>query len=263
MSTLELTTIDLNCDLGESYGRWTLGDDEAMVQFVTSANVACGFHAGDFSVIDRTVALCKAAGVAVGAQPSYPDLQGFGRRTMLLGPEEVEQVVLYQLGALNAFCRAHQVELTHVKPHGALYNDAAIDRGVARGIARGVARFSRDLPLFGLAGSAAFREEAEAAGLRLVPEAFADRRYNADGTLQSRAIAGSLITNPDLCAQQARQIAAERVVTAVDGSTLQMSAQTICLHGDTPNAPANAAAVRSTLEANGLQVASPARRQPR
>ena len=147
--------VDLNADLGESFGRWALGDDERLVEQITSANVACGFHAGDFIVMDRTVALCRRAGVAVGAQPGYPDLLGFGRRAMAFEPAEVESMVRYQIGALDAFCRAHGVELHHVKPHGALYNQAAGDPALAAAIATATARFSRSLPLYGLASFAA------------------------------------------------------------------------------------------------------------
>jgi UPF0271 protein len=246
--------IDINSDLGESYGRWTLGDDAAMVQYVTSANVACGFHGGDFSVLDQTVGLCKAAGVGIGAQPSFPDLQGFGRRVMVLTPAETEQMVLYQIGALYGFCRAHGVDLQHVKPHGALYNQAAIDPALAQGIARGVARFSRSLPLLGLASSIAFAEAASDAGLPFVAEAFGDRRYNPDGTLQSRAITGSLLTDPAEAAEQARRIAAEGVVRAHDGTEVRLQAQSLCFHGDTPGAPRIAATARGCLQEAGVVV---------
>src|SRR5918999_6093206 len=171
--------MDLNADLGESFGHWTLGDDESLVRHLTSANLACGFHAGDFRVMERTVALCRDAGVAVGAQPGYPDLLGFGRRAMPFEPDEVESLVRYQIGALEAFCRSTGVEMQHVKPHGALYNQAAVDGALAAAIARAVASFSRDLALVGLAGSQAFADAAADAGLRFVPEAFADRRYVA------------------------------------------------------------------------------------
>src|SRR5918999_4078571 len=162
--------MDINADLGESFGHWRLGDDEALVQHLSSANLACGFHAGDFRVMERSVALCASAGVAVGAQPGYPDLLGFGRRPMPFTPDEVEQLVRYQLGALEAFCRARGVEMQHVKPHGALYNQAAADRALAMAIARAVARFSTELALFGLASSEPMRAAAEANGLRFVPE---------------------------------------------------------------------------------------------
>ena len=249
-----MISVDLNSDLGESYGRWTLGDDAAMVQYITSANLACGFHAGDFTVIDASVALCKRSGVGVGAQPSYPDLQGFGRRPMHLAPAELEQCVLYQLGAVYAFCRAHQVDLQHVKPHGALYNQAAAAPDLARAIARAVARFSRDLPLVGLASSTAFAEAASEAGLRFIPEAFADRRYNPDGSLQSRSIAGSLLTDPAEAAQQVLRLACDGVVQAHDGTLVSVHAQSICFHGDTPGAPTIVAAARQGLESAGVGV---------
>jgi UPF0271 protein len=248
------TTIDLNSDLGESYGRWTLGDDAAMVQYITSANLACGFHAGDFGVIDATVALCKQHGVGVGAQPSFPDLQGFGRRAMHLTSDEVEQCVLYQIGAVYAFCRGHGVELQHVKPHGALYNQAAANAQLARGIARAVARFSRQLPLVGLASSTAFREAAEDAGVCLVAEAFADRRYNPDGSLQSRSIAGSLVTDLDAAAEQAVHLVCDGFVVAHDGTRVQIDAQSVCFHGDTPGAPGIVSRARARLEGKGVSV---------
>jgi UPF0271 protein len=249
-----MRAIDFNADLCESFGTWSLGADDEMVRFITSANLACGFHAGDFSVMDRTVALCKAAGVGVGAQPGYPDVQGFGRRTMHMAPAEVEQCVLYQIGALYAFCRGHGVDLQHVKPHGALYNQAAVDVRLARAIARGVARFSHDLPLVGLASSTAFAEAAADAGLLMVREAFADRRYNPDGTLQSRSIPGSLIIDPQATADQVARLVHEGTIVAHDGTRLGVVAQSICFHGDTPGAPAIVAAARRRLESEGVAI---------
>ncbi len=246
--------IDLNSDLGESYGRWTLGDDAAMVRSITSANIACGFHAGDFGVMDATVRMCKEAGVGAGAQPGFPDLQGFGRRTMAMTPKEAEDLILYQVGALYAFCRAHGVELTHVKPHGALYNQAAVDPPLALGIARGVARFSRDVPLVALASSKAFAEAAEEAGLRLVREAFADRRYNPDGTLQSRAVPGSLIADPVAASEQVLRIVRQGSAVAHDGTVVPIAAESICFHGDTPGAPRIVASARERLEQAGVSV---------
>jgi 5-oxoprolinase (ATP-hydrolysing) subunit A len=247
-------SIDFNCDLGEGYGRWSLGDDPEMVRHITSANVACGFHAGDFEVMDHTVGLCKANGVGVGAQPSYPDLQGFGRREMRLTPQEIEAMILYQTGALYAFCRAHAVELTHVKPHGALYNQAAIDPIIAEAIARGIARFSREVALLGLAGSVAFAEAARNAGLHFVREAFADRRYLPDGTLQSRSRAGSLLTDADEASRQVQSIVGDGYVVAADGSRVPLVADSICFHGDTPGAPAIVAAARTCLSQAGINV---------
>jgi 5-oxoprolinase (ATP-hydrolysing) subunit A len=249
--------MDLNADLGESYGRWSLGDDEGLVRHITSANVACGFHAGDYAVMEATVALCSRAGVAIGAQPGYPDLQGFGRRPVAMAPDEVESAVRYQIGALEGFCRAHGVELRHVKPHGALYNLAARDAATADAIARAVARFSRDLALFGLASSQPMRAAAEAHGLSYVPEAFADRAYLPDGSLLPRNVPGAVIDDPAAAAAQAVQAAVEGAVTAVDGSRVPISAQTICCHGDTPGAVTIAAAVRQALEQAGVDVAAP------
>jgi UPF0271 protein len=251
-----MAPMDLNADLGESFGHWTLGDDAALVEHLTSANVACGFHAGDFRVMESTVALCRAAGVAVGAQPGYPDLLGFGRRPLPFEPGEVESMVRYQVGALEAFCRAQRVEMQHVKPHGALYNQAAADPLLAGAIARAVAGFSTDLALFGLASSEPMAAAAADAGLRFVPEAFADRRYLADGSLQPRTVDGSLLTDAGAAADQAVSVATAGSVTADDGSRVAIRAETICCHGDTPGAPAIVATVRRALEAAGVHVAA-------
>ncbi len=254
-----MSDVDLNADLGESFGRWVLGDDERLVEHITSANVACGFHAGDHAVMERTVALCRGAGVAVGAQPGYPDLAGFGRRPMPLALDEVESLVRYQIGALEAFCRAQGVEMQHVKPHGALYNSAAADPALAAAIARATARFSTDLSLFGLASSGPMAEAAADHGLRFVPEAFADRRYLRDGSLQPRSVPGSVIGDPAQAAAQARSIAVHGGVDSDDGTRVAVSAQSICCHGDTPGAVEIASAVRRSLEEAGITVAAPER----
>ena len=248
--------MDLNADLGESYGRWTLGDDARLVPHLTSANVACGFHAGDFRVMEATVALCRDAGVAVGAQPGYPDLLGFGRRVMSFEPEEVESLVRYQIGALEAFCRAVRVDLRHVKPHGALYNQAAADPVLAQAVARATARFSRDLLFFGLATSQPMAAAAADAGLRFVPEAFADRRYLADGSLQPRTVEGSLITSAPEAAAQATAICAGNVAAA-DGTRVPLHAESICCHGDTPGAPEIASEVRAAIDSAGVAIGAP------
>jgi UPF0271 protein len=252
--------MDLNADLGESFGRWTLGDDERLVAHITSANVACGFHAGDFRVMEATVAMCRRAGVAVGAQPGYPDLLGFGRRPLPFEPDEVESLVRYQIGALEAFCRADGVEMQHVKPHGALYNQAAGDPALAAAIARATARFSRDLALFGLASSEPMASAAADARIRFVPEAFADRRYLGDGTLQPRSEPGSLLTDPAAAAAQAVSIATGGGVEAADGVRVTIRAESICCHGDTPGAVEIAANVRRALEAAGVALSAPAAR---
>jgi 5-oxoprolinase (ATP-hydrolysing) subunit A len=248
--------IDLNADLGESFGAWSMGADLELLPFVTSINVACGFHAGDPSVMDGTVAAAARAGVAVGAHPGYYDLRGFGRRKQSADPGEVEHDVLYQVGALLAFTRAHGVRLTHVKPHGALYNQAAVEEPLAAAVARGVARASRDLVLVGLASGKALRAAAEREGLRFAAEGFADRRYQPDGTLTRRGTPGAVITDPADAAAQAVSIAAERRVTCSDASSLTLSCDTLCLHGDTPGAAALARAVRGALESRGVAVAS-------
>ena len=248
--------MDLNADLGESFGHWTLGDDERLVAHLSSANLACGFHAGDFIVMERTVRLCRDAGVAIGAQPGYPDLQGFGRRPMPFTPDEVESLVRYQIGALEAFCRAAGVELRHVKPHGALYNQAAADPALAAAIARATARFSRQLLLFGLAASEPMATAAADEGLRFVPEAFADRRYLPDGTLQPRSAPGAVLTDAAAASAQAVAIT-QGAVTSVDGATVPLHAESICCHGDTPGAVEIAAAVRRALEGAGVAIGPP------
>lgn len=249
--------IDLNCDMGESFGIYRIGaDDDAMLQLVTSANVACGFHAGDPRIIDHTVGLAAKHGVAVGAHPSHHDLRGFGRRAVAASPDEVEADIVYQVGAVAAFAAAHGVRLVHVKPHGALYNQAVNDEELSNAIARGIARVSKELLFVGLATSDAMRAAAKNEGLRYAGEAFADRVYNPDGTLQSRKIEGSVITDPDRAAKQAVSIAAERQVTAHDGAKVSLDAETLCLHGDNPAALDNARIVRKALEESGVEVRS-------
>lgn len=246
--------IDLNGDVGESFGIYRAGNDEAIMPFLTSANIACGFHAGDPQTMDRTVALAKQHGVAVGAHPGYPDLRGFGRRPMQASPEDVEADVLYQIAALAGFTRAHGVELLHVKPHGALYNQAASDPALAGAIAKAVARFSRQLVLVGLATSSSMHGAAEAEKIRFAGEAFADRVYNPDGTLQSRKFAGSVITDPKSAAAQAVAIARDGKVKAHDGSEVPLHAETLCLHGDHPGAMQIAQAVRQALADANIEV---------
>jgi UPF0271 protein len=246
--------IDVNCDMGEGFGAYVIGDDAKLLPFVTSLNLACGFHGGDPRVMDRTVALAVRAGVAIGAHPSHFDLRGFGRRTIAADPEEVESDVVYQIGALWAFVRSYDARLTHVKPHGALYNQAAEDQVLANAIARGVARVSLDLRLVGPATSLAMRRAAEEEGLIYAREAFADRRYNRDGTLQSRKHDGAVILDPQQAAAQALCIARDRRVPTADGSQLEVEADTLCLHGDNPNAEAIAWAVRQALDAAGVEV---------
>jgi UPF0271 protein len=251
-----MKAIDLNADVGEGFGPYAMGADAELLPLVTSANVACGFHGGDPSVMDRTVALAMRHGVAVGAHPGHHDLRGFGRRPLAVPPAEIERDVLYQVGALQAFARSHGIALAHVKPHGALYNQAATDEAVAEAVARGVVRAGRELLLVGLASTGVMAAAADRVGLRFAAEGFADRRYEADGTLQPRRVAGSVIEDPAVAAAQAVSIAREGRVTASDGRVVEVRAETICLHGDNPAAVANARAVRQALDAAGIAVRS-------
>jgi UPF0271 protein len=246
--------IDLNADVGESLGAWSLGEDEALIPLVTSVNIAAGFHAGDPRVIARTVALAAANHVAVGAHPGYPDLAGFGRREMALSAADVEAAVLYQVGAVAAFARAAGVDLRHVKAHGALYNRAARDEQTARAIVSAVASFSRDLIVVALAGSALV-DASRQAGLTVAEEAFADRAYEADASLRSRELPGSVLDDPADAARQAVAIAGGHV-RAHDGRELRLRADTICVHGDLPGAAARARAVRDALTSAGVTVAA-------
>ncbi len=239
--------IDLNCDLGESFGRYTLGNDAALMPLITSANIACGFHAGDPSVMQATVRLAKQHGVAIGAHPGWGDLPGFGRREMTVSPEEAEALVLYQIGALAAFVKAEGAELRHVKPHGALYNQSVKDAALAESIARAVKRFSRDLILVGLAGSGLL-EAGRAIGLSVANEAFPDRGYNPDGTLMSRKLPGAVLENPQQVAENAARLARE----GIRFGEQVIFPDTLCLHGDHPRAAENARLIRDMLRENGI-----------
>ena len=250
MSTLR---IDMNSDLGEGFGPWVMGDDKAVLASVSSANVACGYHAGDAEIMRHTVALCKAANVAVGAHVSYPDLQGFGRRDMACTPNEVYAYSLYQIGALQAFCRAAGMSLQHVKPHGAMYNHAAKDRAQADAIAAAVKDAGNNIILMGLANSE-FEAAAKAVGVRFAAEAFADRAYMKDGSLMPRSQPGSVIHDDAFAAQRVVQMVTKGIVVAGDGTEVVFKPDTICLHGDTPEAISMAAAVRKALESAGAVV---------
>ncbi len=251
-----MRSIDLNCDCGESFGAFHIGDDDGVLPYVSSANIACGGHAGDPIVMRRVVQRCRELGVAVGAHPGYPDLYGFGRRVLPLSSAEIENWVLAQIGALAAIARAEGVELRHVKPHGALYNLAARDAAVAAAIARAVAAWSRDLALVGLAGSELIAAGISA-GLPVLAEAFADRAYEADGRLRDRRHPDALITDPAACLAQAITIARKQAVIAVDGTCVPVQADTLCLHSDTPGAAARAAALRQGLAQAGIEVRAP------
>lgn len=245
--------IDLNSDLGESFGAWSMGQDAALMPSITSANIACGFHAGDPVVMRQTLALARDSGVAVGAHPGFPDLAGFGRREMKLTPAEAENLVLYQVSALAGMAAAAGMKLQHVKAHGALYNMACRDRALADAIARAVAALDRSLILFGLPGSELLRA-GDAAGLRVAAEIFADRAYERDGSLASRSKPGSVIHDRQAVVERAVLMVQEQAVVAIDGSRISVTADTICLHGDTPGADALARAVRTGLEAAGVRV---------
>ena len=239
--------IDLNADVGEGL------DDTVLLGSVTSANVACGMHAGGPAVMDRTIALALERGVRIGAHPGYADRENFGRTDLHLGEGELRSLVLYQLGALDALLRARGGVLAHVKAHGALYNRAARDRALARALAEAVGEFRRDLVLVGLAGSVQL-EEARKAGLRAAGEAFADRRYLSDGSLMPRSQPGALLIEPAAAADQALQIVRDHRVIASDRSRVAVDAQTLCLHGDTPGAAEIARAVRAALENEGVEI---------
>jgi UPF0271 protein len=247
--------IDLNSDLGESFGPWPMGQDAALMESISSANVACGFHAGDPGTMRATIALAREKGVAIGAHPGFQDLVGFGRREIKASPSEVHDLTLYQVSALAGMAAAQGVTLQHVKAHGALYNMACRDRALADAIATAVASFDRSLILFGLPDSELLRAGA-AAGLRVAAEVFADRAYDPDGALTPRSKPGSVIHDTPAVVLRAIKMVKEKQVIAVDGSTIALQADTICLHGDTPGAADHARAVRKGLEAAGIRVMS-------
>jgi UPF0271 protein len=245
--------IDLNADVGESFGAYALGQDPALLPLITSANIACGFHAGDPGIMRSTVALAREHGTAVGAHPGFPDLAGFGRRELQASPREVEDLVVYQIGALAGIASAQGTRLQHVKPHGALYNMAVRDTALADAIARAIVSVDRSLILFGLPRSQSI-DAGRRHGLRTACEAFADRAYRADGTLVPRSQSGAVIDDGDIVVSRAVMMAREHVVVAVDGSRVPLDVDTICVHGDTPGAAALAARIRQSLIDAGLEV---------
>ena len=248
-------SIDLNADLGESYGAWTLGDDDAMLALVSSANVACGFHAGDPTTLLRTCRSAATAAVRIGAQVGYHDLAGFGRRFLDVSPADLTADVIYQIGALDALAQVAGSAVSYVKPHGALYNAIVHHREQAKAVVDAVAAFDATLPVLGLPGSV-FLEEAERAGLRTVAEAFADRAYTPQGTLVSRSEPGAVLSDPDAVAQRVLTMITDGTAVAVDGSTIDVRAESICLHGDSPGAVVMAAAVSNLLRANGIDISA-------
>jgi UPF0271 protein len=248
-----MALIDLNCDLGESFGAWTMGDDDAMFPLITSASIACGFHAGDPATM---LTACRAAvehGVAIGAHPAYRDLAGFGRRDMEVPAEQLHADVLYQVSALAGMAAHARGAVRYLKPHGALYNRIAVDLEVAEviaDVAHGIG-----LPVVGLAGSA-IESACDRVGVRFVAEAFADRGYLADGSLAPRGLSGALITDPDEVAHRVVRMVVENTIVALDGTLVTVTPESVCLHGDTPGAPALARAVRAALDAAGVEVAA-------
>jgi UPF0271 protein len=248
--------IDLNADAGESFGAWTLGADEALCQTVTSISIACGFHAGDPVVLRETLRLARRTGVSIGAHPSYPDRQGFGRRAMRMPAREIETMVLYQVSAVAGMAQAEGLRLRHVKPHGALFHHVMHDDDAADAFVRAAAATDSERSLIGHGGSALERA-AGRLGVRFVPEAYMDRRYEADGSLTSRERPDALITNPSEAAAQAVEIATHGRIRVRDRSgELIVRAETLCVHSDTPGAPEIARAVRESLEAAGVEVAA-------
>lgn len=245
--------LDLNADLGEGFGRWQLTDDEALLSVVTSANVACGFHAGDPSTMRRVCERAAGLGVRIGAQVSYHDLAGFGRRAMDVPPDELADEITYQIGALRVFARAAGSDVSYVKPHGALYNRTVTDAEQARAVVAGVLRAGGALPVLGLPGSRLLEAAAEA-GLPVVTEAFADRAYTAAGTLVPRRTPGAVVLDPEAIAARSVRMARSATVTALTGEDVTVRARSLCLHGDTPGAAGNARRVRAALEAAGVRV---------
>lgn len=249
-----MRSIDINSDVGESFGAYAVGDDEAVMQMVTSVNIACGMHAGDPMVMQRSVRMAKACGVFVGAHPGYPDLQGFGRRAMGLSPAETEAYVRYQIGALDAICKSERVQLHHVKPHGALYNLAAVDRIVADAICRAIRSVNESLILLGLSGSEMI-SAAKRQGLPYACEAFADRAYFSDGTLAPRSMEGAVIHDGHAAAARVVRLVESGTVESITGETIRLEADSVCVHGDNPAAVAMIGRLREALARENITAA--------
>ncbi|AGF57764.1 MULTISPECIES: LamB/YcsF family protein [Clostridium] len=245
--------VDLNCDLGESFGAYKLGLDEEIISYVSSANIACGFHAADPLVMDHTVKLAKAAGVNIGAHPGFPDLVGFGRRNMNVSPNEAKAMVQYQIGALDAFCRAQGIKMQHVKPHGALYNMAGKDLKLAEAICQGIYEVNSELILLALAGSEMIKA-AENIGLKVAREAFADRAYEEDGSLVARAKEGAMITDEAVVIKRVIKMIKENNVTAITGKDISIKVDSICVHGDGAKALEFVKKIRLSLEAENIEI---------
>ncbi|MSR94067.1 LamB/YcsF family protein [Clostridiaceae bacterium 68-1-5] len=247
--------IDLNCDLGESFGCYRLGQDAQVIPWITSANVACGYHASDPVVMERTVAMAKEAGIQVGAHPGFPDLMGFGRRNMQVSYEEAKAYTMYQVGALDGFCRAKGMTLQHVKPHGALYNMAAKDAGLAEAICRAVQEYDNNLILMALSGSEMIKA-AESMGLSAASEVFADRAYEEDGTLVNRRKDGAMITDEEEAIFRVIRMVKEKKVQAITGKDIPIRADSVCVHGDGEKALAFVRRIRKALEKEGIRICS-------
>jgi UPF0271 protein len=248
--------IDINCDMGESYGAWKMGADAEVMPFISSANVACGFHGGDPATIRQTVKLAVDHGVAIGAHPSLPDLQGFGRRVMKISPQDMYDLVVYQAGAVEAFARAAGARLHHVKCHGALYNMAAIDEGLAEAMARAVKDLGGAVILYALSNSV-MMTVGKKQGLHVAGEVFADRGYSDDGTLAPRGKPGAMIEDANVAAERALAMIEKGYVTSLSGKPVPVSPDTLCLHGDQPGAVSFAKAIRKAFSEHGISVAAP------
>lgn len=248
-----MSSIDLNCDLGESFGNYSIGNDEAMLDLVSSANIACGFHAGDAAVMDRTVAAAAARGVRIGAHVGYRDLAGFGRRAMAYDPAELQAETTYQIGALQAFARKHGAAAAYVKPHGALYNTIAHDEKQAAAVIAGIKDADENLALMGLAGAPVLAW-AQEAGLKTLSETFADRAYTAQGTLVPRSQEGAVHHDPAIAAGQALAFAAGEPITALSGEQISVATDSICVHGDNPAALALVKQIIAELNDRGIEV---------
>lgn len=247
--------VDLNSDLGESFGRYTIGNDDKIIPLITSANVACGYHAADPVVMNKTIVMAKEAGIRVGAHPGFPDLMGFGRRNMNVSKEEAKAYTMYQLGALDAFCRAHGVKMQHVKPHGAMYNMAAKDYELSVAICEAIKEFDDSLIVMALSGGELVRA-AKDMGLRVALEVFADRAYEEDGSLVARTKEGAMITDEEEAIRRVIRMVKEQKVTAITGKDIDIKADSICVHGDGAKALAFVERIREAMQAEGIEICS-------
>lgn len=247
--------VDLNSDIGEGFGAYKLGMDEEIIKCVTSVNIACGWHAGDPLIMDKTVKYAKENNIAIGAHPGYPDLLGFGRRKMVITPEEARAYMLYQLGALDAFAKANGMKLQHMKLHGGFYNDAAVNEKLANAVLDGIEEFDKNIIVMILSGSY-MAKEAKRRGLRVAEEVFADRGYNPDGTLVNRSLAGAFVKDPDIAIARVIKMVKEKKVIAINGEEIDINADSICVHGDNPKAIEFVDKIKRSLIENEINVKS-------